>query len=136
MTDKEYEKQKRRIRKLIKKWVKPLGLHWWRMDFAYRRDANTNHTASYSPKLNGNGNQWVVVMDTSADPYYRKGLITVYLPELQDMPDDELEECFLHELMHVFLSPMHNQKVAKEEESVAQSLALAFIWINKRNSSK
>ena len=133
MTDKEYNLQKSRMRKLAKKWVKPLGLNWWRMEFIYHRESeNSGEPSAYSPKLNSSGQRWVVTMSTSADPYYRKAMISVYIPEIIDLADDELEETFLHELMHVFLSPMKSQKYAKEEEFVAQSLAQAFIWIKNR----
>lgn len=127
MNDREYTKQKTRVRKLIKKWVKALGFGWWQMEFAYCRESkhDTEPTA-YSPKLSGN--RWVTIMETGSDPYYKKAMITVYIPEIVDLGDDELEEVFLHELMHVFLSPMKDRKHAKEEEFVAQSLAQAFIW--------
>lgn len=127
MTDKEYEQQKNRIRKLIKKWVKPLGLNWWRIDFEYKRENKSIlESTNYSPKdINGN---WVCAMDTRADPYYLTACVTCYLPVLVNVDDEDLEEYFLHELMHIFLRPMRHKKTANEEELVATKLAQAFIW--------
>ncbi len=131
MTDREYEFQKARIRKLTKKWVKPLGLNWWRIDFFYSRHKhNENDTYDYSPKdIKGH---WVSAMDTRADPYYLTATITFYLPILESIDDDELEEYYVHELMHIFLRPMHEKKTAAQEELVATKLAQAFIWSLKR----
>lgn len=134
MTDKEYEAQKKRIRRLTKKWFHKLGLGWWKIDIEYSRvSSDPFEKTAYSPKLISG--KWVSVMATSADPWYRKALITCYLPEVSTLDDEELEETYLHELMHVFLSPMKNPKFAKEEEAVAQSLAKAFIWSQNGNKS-
>jgi hypothetical protein len=129
MTDKEYRIQKARIRKLIKKWVKPLGLGWWRVTFDYHREQPPSNT-DYAPKsVNGT---WVSAMTTMADPYYLTATIDCYLNVLKDCKDDDLEEYFVHELMHVLLSPMHHKKKAAEEELVATKLAQAVIWTNKK----
>lgn len=127
MTDKEYKEQKQRIRKLIKKWVQPLGLNWYSIEFIYERVIKPDdRQTAYSPK-NVSG-YWQTVMDTTADPYYCTASVTCYLPIVKDLNDRELEETFLHELMHIFLSSMHDKKSAKEEEQVATRLAKAFIW--------
>lgn len=132
MTDKEYKQQKERVRKLIKRWVRPLGLNWWKIDFVYERSEKTQDDTDYSPKaIKG---KWTCALDTSCDPYYLTAEIRAFLPILQDINDEDLEEYFVHELMHVFLSPMHSKKTAKEEEQVATKLAQAFIW--SRDSEK
>lgn len=130
MTDREYEFEKKRIRKLIKKWVKPIGLDWWTINFVFeRQEKNPYEKFDYSPKdING---IWACAMDTRADPYYLTATITCYLPILKNIDDSDLEEYFLHELMHVFLRPMHNKQTAKEEELVATKLAQAFVWSKK-----
>jgi len=131
MKDKDYKIQVKRIKSLIKKWVKPMGLGWWRIDFIYeRQEAGANLSeADYSPKdIGGN---WMCAMETRADPYYLTASVTCYLPTIQELDDEDLEEYFLHELMHIFLRPMHHAKTSKEEELVATKLAQAFIWIKK-----
>jgi len=130
MTDKEYRQQKQRVRKLIKKWVRPLGLNWWRIDFAYERINKHEGQPTYAPM--DVGGYFEVVMETRCDPYYLKAHITVYLQVTQDLDDDDLEQSFLHELMHVFLSPMKTKQKAGEEELVATKLAQAFMWSSKK----
>ena len=127
MTDKEYEFQKKRIRRLIKKWIKPIGLNWWKIDIEYDRGIrDDNSNPAYSPKVVKG--KWVTMMETNCDPYYLKANIVCYLPDVARIEDEELEETFLHELMHIFLSPMKSKQKAKEEELVATKLAQAFIW--------
>lgn len=130
MNDKEYIAQKRRIQKLIKKWVRPLGLGWWTINFSYRRESSLMPAETeYHPKtINGT---WVSAFITCADWCYQTATIECYLNILKDVNDDELEEYFVHELMHIFLSVMHTQDKAGEEELVATQLAKAFIWTNK-----
>jgi hypothetical protein len=125
MTDKEYEKQKKRIQKLIRKWVKRLGLGWWKIDFNYHRELR-NEPTNYNP----NG-EWNCPMATGSDFYYLTASVDVYLSVIKDVSDELLEECFLHEMMHIFLKPMSTGKTAKEEELVATKLARAFIWSQK-----
>ena len=127
MNDKEYKVQKERIRKLIKKWVKSLGLNWYEITFEYERGIRTDTTpTAYSPKVVKG--VWETVMETEVDPYYGRAVIVCYLGVIKNLEDQDLEETFLHECMHIFLSPMHNKKENKQEELVATRLAKAFIW--------
>lgn len=126
MTDKEYKVELKRIKKLIKKWPKNIGLGWWRIDFQYIRDDVNTEETSYSPKVMDG--KWESIMVTTCDPYYLKAKIEIYFKFTSQLKDDELEHAFLHELMHIFMSPMHTKQKAKEEELVATQLAKAFIW--------
>lgn len=134
MTDKEYRQQRRRIQSLIKKWVQPLGLRWWSINFEYEREDKHSGGSAYAPM--DVGGYWETVMDTRCDPNYLKATITVYCRVIKDMNDDDLELSFLHELMHIFVSPMHTQKTAKEEELVATKLAQAVLWSRKEASER
>lgn len=126
MTDKEYREQKQRIRKLKDKWFKNLGLGWWRINISYIRDEKFTGKAEYAPKVfNGIYEAAFVV---STDYYYNSASIDCYLSILKDLPDDELEEYFLHELMHIILNPMHTKATSNQEELVATKLAQAFLW--------
>lgn len=127
MTDREYKQQKARIRVLIDKWTKPLGLRWWRIEYVYCREKrDESESSAYRPPQVGNN--WMTAFATIADPYYLSATITAYFPTLIDLSDEDLEEYFIHELMHVLLSPMHHKSTQKEEEQVATRLAQSFMW--------
>jgi len=70
-------------------------------------------------------------MATRADYNYLQATIIAYLPQVKELTDDDLEETYLHECMHILLSPMKHKSLAKEEELVATQLARAFIWSKK-----
>lgn len=128
MTDKEYRFEKKRIEKLIKKWRTPLGLGWWNIQFTFEREEpELRGEHEYAPKdMNGN---WIVVADTRVDPYYLRAFMRFFVLQTQSLKDDELEDTFLHECMHILLSPMHSKSTSKEEETVATKLAQAFVWV-------
>lgn len=126
MNDKEYQIEKKRIQTLIKKWVKPIGLGWWNIRFEYERADKNSGDTTYAPM--DIGGYYETVMETRCDPYYLNAAITVYCRVTKEMSDEDLELAFVHELMHVFLSPMHTKQTRKEEELVATKLAQGFIW--------
>lgn len=130
MTDKEYREVKRKIKKLMKKWLTPLGLRWWRFTLNYIRDRSPERTTDYAPK--SINEIWVAAFTTCCDPWYRTAIIDCFIPTLKDLPEDELEDYFVHELMHIIMSPMHTKQKAKEEEMVATNLALAFTFIKNK----
>ncbi len=129
MNDAEYEAQKDRIEALREKWVKPLGLGWWRIVIDYVRQGwprteEQEATSSYP------------IMECAVRWEYLQAMIKVNVPELVDMDDDRLEECFVHELCHIFVnelrevSPDHDGWI-KHEERVVTHLAHAFLWLRK-----
>lgn len=125
MTDKEYKIEVERIRKLIKKWRSPLGLGWWKVTFEYEREEpEEDGKTEYAPRdVDG---IWRNVAVTRCDPNYLLATITFYLIQTRKLSDDELEETFVHECMHIILSPMHTRRMAAQEELVATQLARAF----------
>lgn len=123
MTDKDFNTQKQRIRKLIKKWHKTLGLNWFRIEYVYSRERHSDGPSNYEPE-----GDWDTAADCLADANYLTATITFYLPNLVNIKDDELEEIYLHECMHVFLKPMQTKQKAAEEERVATMLARAMVW--------
>lgn len=129
MTDKEYLEQKKRIEKLIKKWVGPLGLNWWELAYIWvRGEHDGNNNTDYAPFVDGKTNRWTCIMEVTTDYYYKTATIKFYLETCMGYDDDAIERYFVHELMHIFLKPMHSTKTAHEEELVATHLANAFIW--------
>jgi hypothetical protein len=127
MTDKDYKIQKKRIQKLIDKWIQPLGLNWWRIDIAYERERKSEGKTEYAPTdING---EWDTIFDVRCDHNYGKAYITCHLLVTRSLTDAELEESFVHELMHIFVSPMHTKQKAGEEELVATRLAKGLLWL-------
>lgn len=127
MNDAEYETQKQRVERLIERWVKPIGLGWWCINWVWHREERR------SDDLTGIE---VCAMDCHANWKYLEARINVYLPAVEQFDDDRLEYFVVHELMHVFLqemqAPMQTQAeadtMAAHEERVATTLAHALIW--------
>lgn len=114
MTDKEYKRQIKRLRKLDKKWIRPIGLGWWRIKTIYQRVPFTEGDIGALAKTE---TQWE----------YLQATITWDMNEVERTSDDYLEYAFVHELCHVFLNEMHAEGVLHEER-VATSLAHALRW--------
>jgi len=126
MTDKEYNTQKKRVKALIKKWHKLIGLNWWRVTYSYSRTVKDDNDTTYDP-----GRGWAVAADCDTDSNYLTATITFYLPNVADIPDEYLEEIYLHEVMHIFINPMQTKEKAAEEERVATTLARAMAWASE-----
>jgi hypothetical protein len=128
VNDEAYEAQKARVQALIDRWVKTIGLGWWRITYVHRR--------SFSDIQSAGGN-YEEKMRCEANWRYGHACITVFVPAIEDLSDNALEWLFVHELMHVFLNEMkvENQGQAdhqqEHEEHVASSLASAFIWLRE-----
>jgi hypothetical protein len=127
MTDKEFEKQKGRIQKLSEKWIKPLGLGWWTIKILYERTSIDRDTEDKNSET---------IMCVSPLPQYRTATITCFLLSIIDLDDIELEKSFIHELMHIFVSPMSSKNKHDQEEYVATDLANAFYWLERHLISK
>lgn len=124
MNDKEYRKQRKRVKDLVKKWHHKLGMSWWKVDYVYERDTKKERNTNYDcANIDSE-----VVADTTTDFWYGWATITFYLPVVSGRTDDELEEDLLHEYMHVFVKPLQDENRSKEEELVVTRLARAFIW--------
>jgi len=118
MIDEEYVAQKKRVQKLISKWVKPIGLGYWTIRFDWYSELLPSETATELDR---------VVMVCHADWRYLNATIQVNLCEVGRQSDEDLERIFVHELMHIFLNEMREQGI-QHEERVAEQLAKAFIW--------
>jgi len=138
MTDKEYNFEKRRIRKLAKLWIYQLGLTWFKLDIDYMRvplepvqKADGGHSKTY---------QWRTQMSTAIAWEYRKASICIDMSAIQGLSDDELESLFVHELCHILVNEMReysdDDKGRKHEENVVEGLAQAFIWVRDAAKKK
>lgn len=92
MTDKEYEKQKKRVQRYINKWFDAMGLGWFRVEMVWSReraeDAPTTDARTYT--------HW----------QYRDSSITWFLPAIADCDNEYLEGIVVHEFSHILLAPL------------------------------
>lgn len=128
MTDAEYEEQKARVQAIVDRWLEPLGLRWWHIEFEWQRQhAHPDDDDSLSKHT---------TMTCSANWRYRHATITAYLPCIAEIKDERrLEWIVLHEFMHVFLSEarmMDKDDWLDHEERIASDLASAFQWVRER----
>lgn len=124
MNDAEYETQKARVKALVDRWIKPLGLGWWTIHIFYEREPLTRHS-DLAPG-------WTALFETTALWQYATATITAYLPDLADESDDDLDELFLHELGHILVCELRQDEDRRaHEERVATMLAKAFCWLRR-----
>lgn len=129
MTDKEFHTVIKRIKKLRKKWIEDLYLGGWTLTYDFYREAPDKTETDYSPKVIKG--VWTAAFTVSCDPYYKTARVECYALVLKDLDDAELEEYFVHELMHIVMSLIHTKQKSKEEELVATNLAKILIDIHK-----
>lgn len=119
VTKKEATRQRERIKRIDERWRKRLGLDEWRMTYVYEPGS--------------------LIVDGSLDPRvvacakvrweYRTATLSFNLVEIAKLDDDDLEETYVHEAMHVLLNEMREYRKGKMkcEERVACSLSFAFM---------
>lgn len=93
MDDKKYEATKKRIRKFVDKWSKPMGLGWFKIDVTYDRNCSRD------------GSHTQAETDMSAWRYH-EFTITFYITDVMELSDEELENTVVHELVHCLLAPI------------------------------
>lgn len=114
MTDKEYKLQKARVNKLLNKWYPMMGVNSWRITYQW----------SQSPCQDAP----TTVGETNSLWQYKKATITWFLPAMVDIDDDHLQDCVIHELLHLVIDPLYdavdgsNEHIYKLNELVTQSL--------------
>jgi hypothetical protein len=123
MNDVEYQTQKARLERLIERWVDPLGLHWWHLSFAYVRD-DFEVDGKPAPETAGR---------CTANWRYLQAHIAFNMSRVLELDDEDLEQCFVHELTHVFLNEARESgdDWLDHEERVASTIANAFVWLRR-----
>lgn len=123
MDDAEFKRQKSRLLALSDKWVRPLGLAWWDIAYEYARDDYEAPPNASSPDAS--------LAKCAANWRYGHACITWNMPRVREIQDVELERCFVHELMHIFLSETreNGEDWLDHEERVASTLTKAFLWL-------
>lgn len=95
MNDKEYRLLKKKIEKLTIKWRELLWLNNYRLHHSWareRKDGASNCGAEVEMR-------W----------QYLEADFTWYLPALNDLKDDELEDCVVHEFCHILVDPLMHE---------------------------
>lgn len=131
MTDQEYETTVSRIKASVEKWVKPLGLLWWReVTMEYYRDS-----AGLSKAI-GREAESELIADTHVDWQYCQAVVRWNVAKVVNETDEDLDYFVRHELAHILVREMRewgdtnsDNKIAHEER-VCTMLAQAFdsIW--------
>lgn len=120
LTDKNYRKQVKRIKKLIKKWHQPL-VGWWRVSHVYYREG-------LGPEYREAG----ALACADAQWEYLLATISWDMPEVARTGDDYLEYAFVHELAHLMVNEMAGEvQDVRHQERVVTQLARAFVWIRE-----
>ena len=120
--DKEVRKQALRIKPLLEKWVGRLGLTHWQIKF---------DMCTTAPRTEGDI-AWQTHMETATMWPYMDSLVTVYVPIVADLCDDDLEKTFVHEMCHILVNEMcavdhGNDDSGPREERVATQVATAIL---------
>lgn len=134
MNDTEFNEQKARIEALIDRWKDPLGLGWWNIDFQYCREGELERTHGHDPE-----SRFTALMDCSVEWQYLNACIRINMPMIATRDDDDIENAFVHELMHVFVAEMQVpewadapaaifQSLRDHEERVVSMLARVIVW--------
>jgi len=126
MNDKEFNKLKSKIHKIIDKWSPMLGLKWWTVKIYYER-VNCTDISRHDDGYSRAGAQ------THVQYPYKTAQIYFYLPDLKSLGKQELENLVIHELIHILVNEMRffNEGI-DHEERVVSDLTSAFIWTYKR----
>lgn len=119
MTDREYRRQKKRLERLVRKWVRPIGLGWFRVRVNYWRDG-------IEAEREASG--FVAVAQTRGHWEYLDFTIDWDMREVAGVDDDELEYMFVHELAHVLIAEAVDGEGGKHIERTATLVAKALIW--------
>lgn len=123
MIDSEAETQKKRVKDLGEKWLGPLGLLWWHIEYEWERGNIGDHANT------------LFFITVRFD--YNEVILKVSLPLVKTQTDQELERAFVHECAHIFTVPLKDaasREVNREgmdllEEHQASVLGRAFQYL-------
>lgn len=112
--------ERKRIRAIAKRWYNVLALYEWDLstkfvDGSLIVDGALNHDAAGC---------------ASVDWEYRQATLQFNVQQTARMTDSELENVYVHEIMHVLLHEMREDGI-KHEERTASTLAFAFMRARK-----
>lgn len=112
------KKTKKRIRRVLKKWLRPLGLLWWNVKISYVDTLGIGDRGSE------------VGARTYVDWRYAMAHIEFSLSTCRSVSDSDLDTMVLHELVHILVNEMQGDDSDHDhEERVVTTLAKAFQWV-------
>lgn len=117
MNDKEYAKQKARVKKYWDKWFDTIGLAWWNVNITWDRERREDRPSQLG--------------ETSSKWQYRSAHVTFQLPEIATVTDERLEECVVHEMTHILLQGIEDfrdDQATQITEYTTTTIARAIIW--------
>lgn len=101
----KYERQKARARPLFQKWAERLGLQNYTITVTYY-----DSKKRFCKEANASRD---TVMSVTPDWRYLFADIQVNVPALVSMSDDDLEQCVIHELLHVVVNPVFGDQMRR-----------------------
>ncbi len=113
--------ERKRILRVAKKWRDVLAMYEWNLQTRYT-DGTLIVDGALAPRASG---------CAEVDWQYRLATLEFNLQATAKMTDAELEECYVHEAMHIYLNEMREGEM-KHEERVATSLSYALIRAMKK----
>lgn len=120
MKRKAYKRHIARCQPLFDEWLTKLGLMWWSVEISYYDKRKQFR------KDNGG----IAAARVWADWRYMSANISVCVPVVATMDDDDLERAIVHELCHALVNEMRESDPdIKHEERVVTTLTSAFMWV-------
>lgn len=121
MTDKEFERQKKRVEKILDEWRAILGLNSDRLRYHFNRE--------YEEGMVG------AVASVNASWQYKNHRIDFYVPKVKEIEsDNELTEAVIHELVHILIHSATGDNTGKSDAEVEKieyattSVTYALLW--------
>lgn len=124
MTNKEFERAKKRIRKYVDKWRNLLGLWNWSglLHWSNKRKTIEDHDLE-------------ALADVHSNWEYLNYDITFYLPCFIKTTERDIERCVMHEMMHIVVHEMRGRGI-KHEERVVSHLTNALERVFQEGQKK
>jgi hypothetical protein len=125
VNDTELQAAQARIEALHERWAPHIGLGWWKIVYRWHRGPIP-------------GGKDEALMTCEVLPGYHRAVINLNGPAVLEESNADLEEGFVHELMHVFLGPLWEARNYSDddarrdvEEGVATALGHGFQWLRE-----
>jgi hypothetical protein len=133
MTQRQIEKQQRRIKKYVERWLRILGLDWWKITVEISDDMCVD--AAYGGSVNPDAG-------TSADWRYQHAHLTFKETSLIEISEEDLENIVLHELLHARMDQLWdktegvNRTQLFQEENLVSQLTSSFLMLRDQTYGK
>lgn len=115
--------ERKRIRAIAKRWYRPLGLDEWRLTTKY----------TVGPLIVDGRVSPEVVGCATVRWEYRDAVLEFNLEKTAGLSDEDLEEVYLHEAMHILVNELREEGIAHEERVCS---GLAFVLMRLRKAVK